>query len=279
MMTKRLVILVLLLISVFLVTSHELYAQDKEDEIMVFGKRLGIVGDSETAPKYETDLTLEGHNSPKLLELSDSQFQNEIWLLPGNGFKNRSEKHERPPLTAGKIAGSFLSGAVAGGLLGGTIGLIGYALFKSNEQDDISGASGFIVGGIAGYAVGNTLGVFWFGNRGNQTGSYRATILGSVLGVAIGGAGVYLNERVLADPNWGGNDKLSATIGLACPPLFATIGFNLSRRYESLPEESASLVNLRDGQLSFAVPRVYLRSSHFDKSILFQTVDLVRARF
>ena len=85
------------------------------------------------------------------------------------------------------------------------------------------------------------------GTGGDETGSFLATLAGSVLGLG---------------------------------PIGATIGFNLTRRYELPPTESdTALINLSDGQVSLAVPRVYFRPDPFGGRGLTQRVALVRVRF
>jgi hypothetical protein len=59
----------------------------------------------------------------------------------------------------------------------------------------------------------------------------------------------------------------------------ATIGFNLTRRYKSPHASETALINFSNGQMSLAVPSIYIRPDALDRRNLSQNVDLVRVRF
>lgn len=185
------------------------------------------------------------------------------------------------PFGAGQTIGCFASGTAAGGLLGGAIGALSYYTFTSDEdQDNISGTTGFIVGGLLGYTVGNALGVYGFGRISDETGSFKATLVGSALGLMAGGLGLLASERWFAHPNDGSNDTISGTILFAAPPLGATIAFLVTRRND--PPESASenaLINLERGRFCLGAPTLSFRFDGSSSPILTKRVTLLRALY
>jgi hypothetical protein len=190
----------------------------------------------------------------------------------------RDQGSDRPSFGIGRVGGCLATGIGAGGILGGAAGIIGYGVFHDEgHQDDIAGVQGFIAGGIIGYTIGNSLGVHWFGQRGEVAGSYRATLIGSVLGLLAGGAGLYVSERVIE--NDGSNDKVSAAIFLIGPPVGATAAFYLTHRPDIPQEDGTALINVHSGHICLAVPSIHpgrgtLGSPGFEQEVL-----LVHTRF
>jgi len=124
----------------------------------------------------------------------------------------------RPPLNAGRVGGQILAGTVAGV---GT-GLLMAALADDGDDDMMIGASSAFAGFLVGFPVGVTGGAYLVGRIGDQTGSFPMTLLGTIGGVVAAVA--------LADATEGWSF-------LAMPPVGATIGFNLTRRYKDRASE------------------------------------------
>jgi hypothetical protein len=133
-------------------------------------------------------------------------------------------------LGAKRIATELIAG-YGGGVVVGYAGfltgaLLGYAL---NLGEDAIEKSTWI-GGFMGVALGSTVGVHYIGNRGNETGSFKVTLAGSVSGLGVVGIpmliiGVEFEKQKPIPPQYG------IIVG-AAPAVGATIGFNLTRRYE-----------------------------------------------
>ncbi len=82
---------------------------------------------------------------------------------------------------------------------------------------------------------------------------------------------------IIGDP---AKSQVLARISLvAAPVIGATIGFNLTRRYDSPPASQTALIYFGDGQMRRAVPTMYSQPDSFDRRILTQRVDLVEVRF
>ena len=62
-------------------------------------------------------------------------------------------------------------------------------------------------------------------------------------------------------------------------PLGSVLGFNITRRYKTPSKSETVLINFRNGQTSFAVPKVYFRPNPFDWGDLIKNINLVRLEF
>ncbi|MBI1922927.1 CotH kinase family protein [Candidatus Poribacteria bacterium] len=181
-----------------------------------------------------------------------------------------TEVAPRSSNVAGRVVGEILMGGVAGagfGILGGFMGAkIDEALFDDYYWQPLLGV---LIGGYIGYTVGSSLGVYVIGNSGDETGSYPATLGGSILGSVVGSViGLALVEKL---EGW-------ALIPiLAGPVLGAVSGFNATRKQESPLESGEALLNFNEGKMYLAVPTVslYLRR----RGELIQRVNVVKVRF
>jgi len=155
---------------------------------------------------------------------------------------------KKPPLTFVRIVGEVLVGEVCAGLCLVSFFLVIVSLF----QVEIEGRDSFIVRVIKsslifvlpsfGAALGNAIGVYLVGNIGNETGSFRVTLIGSILGAVI--------PVMLVLPFWIPNLRVgyskfpTRTAYLAldasfwgipilgiCTIIGAITGFNRTRRY------------------------------------------------
>ena len=120
-----------------------------------------------------------------------------------------------------------LGGALCGVALGGAAGLIGARLFAgaSDGWGDLIAA---IIGAIIGYTIGVSIGVYligrWLNGRDGiltKRRAYWLALLGSVLGAAL--------VLLLAEPlRLNSNSSLLQALVFVCPPIIATLGFNMS---------------------------------------------------
>lgn len=166
--------------------------------------------------------------------------------------ENKAQRGEKPPLSGGRITGEILVGGV-GGIVGGLGGgFIGAGVAGEGYPEELVGG---IIGGSIGYTLGCSIGVYLVGNIGNETGDFLATLGGGILG---GLAGIFAITAIIKDlENGAVRLVVRVAVALVGPPIGATIGFNLTRRYKSPPAS--------DSQMSPAAPPIYF--------------NLVRVRF
>jgi len=166
--------------------------------------------------------------------------------LINNGVK------AKPPLNFFRIYSEVATGC-----------LLGYCIVKlglDNLEGDIG--IGYVIM-VGGYIVGNTVGVYIIGNIGDETGSFHATLIGSLSGMLFS----YLGSIIIND------SSKSPIFFFACPPLGATYMFNISRRYKSSQNKSSALINYNDDRICFAFPMMNYNLNSF------YTLDLITIKF
>ncbi len=207
--------------------------------------------------------------------VQDKRFISAVLLVLIFGLAAAGHAHadEKPPLSPVRIAGEIVCGYSAG-LAGGVVSV----LALKPIADSVSGGRDVIlaIGVSTGYAFGSVGGVYLVGSLGNQTGSFSTTMLGVLMGAAVGVTGAIITVAIIGD-----EDNHYAELPLfVAPAIGATIGFNLSRRYKSPSAESGTaLINVGDGQIGFAVPVIYLLPNAVGGKGLNQNIDLLRVRF
>ena len=187
---------------------------------------------------------------------------------------------ELPPIGVWRPAGIFAVSAATGGIVGGAIGALSYYTFRSGEQDEISGAVGFIAGGLIGYTAGSAVGAHRFGSIGEETGSFKTTLAGSVVGVAVGGLAFLANERWFGNSNDGRNDRLNGAILLSGPPLGATIAFLMTRRIDRSGQAiDGALLNFDGEKVWIGSPAVAVHADRSEVPVITERIHLVRVLF
>jgi len=144
------------------------------------------------------------------------------------GYSNLVVAEAKPPLSEVRIAGELLAGGV-GGILGGVGGCL-ISIIGAEEDSEYSGLHTAFYLAPTGYTLGNAIGVYLVGNIGNETGSFLATLGGSILGLGVG-----IVVCVLSDDFFSDQEPAAFSTLVASPSICATIGFNLTRRYNSQP--------------------------------------------
>jgi len=155
-------------------------------------------------------------------------------------------KGKKPPLNVGRIIGEILAGVATGiatGLAGAFIGLFVGGFVNALGVHAEEWAAGVILpyamgGTLIAYTLGCPIGVYLLGKRGNKTGSFLATIAGSILGTVTWLCVFYIGPLVIARFIMI-IARFIMIVGLPILPLGgpigATIGFNLTRRYKLPP--------------------------------------------
>jgi len=161
-----------------------------------------------------------------------------------------------------RIGGEFAAGGAGGFIVGIIGGGIGARLDNSN---DCFWGSCLFPGFLIGYPIGAAAGVYLIGNIGNETGSFWATLGGSILGWILA-----LEVIDTSSHDWG--------LILVAAPIGGIIGFNLTRRHD-LPLSETVLINFREGRMSLDVPTVYFQSNSFGRKASIQKIYLAKVDF
>jgi hypothetical protein len=146
------------------------------------------------------------------------------------------QNRQKPPLSAEKIAGEILAGAVTGLVALLVVYGAGIVLFHGYEGE----AAVFLFLGMfipvspPLYILGTAVGVYLVGRIGKQTGSFWATLGGVLLGVPVI-ALLYLYIDMAGDMMLGAVKIVLWALVFLAPAIMATLGFNLTRRYKKPP--------------------------------------------
>jgi len=139
-----------------------------------------------------------------------------------------------PPLSGARVAGE-----IGAGLLGTPLGFIAGGVTTEWVAEhvgieDPTASRVALVGAWTGAALATAAGPWVVGVRGRTTGSYAAAVAGSLVGGAASYAVVRLNDRTGDDPRPPCRLRcaLAAAAAFALPSIGATVGFNMSRRYD-----------------------------------------------
>lgn len=266
-MFQKLFFSVLMFISIVLLSFDGLCAQEQEEEIIIVSERVGEEIDLEGRKEYNLFPAIKGFQPAISVKLPNRKLSNRTYLLRINDVENKERTGVKPPLDAGRIVGEVLVGGVLG-FGGGYLGL----RIAFYQAGNIYGPH-LVVPLLVGMTIGSSLGVYSIGTVGNETGSYGATFLGSV--VATGMAIMLITAVEKNSPSeWIG------WIGLfTLPTLGGVMGFNLTRRYETSPVPETAFINFRDSQMSLGIPTISFRLNPFDKGNFIQSVELVKVEF
>ena len=165
--------------------------------------------------------------------------------------ENKKQNHQKPPLNLGRIAGEILAGAVAGLAVAYPVAyVIGIVLLGTDLSavPAVPSVLGFqVIFDLVFpplYGLGSAVGVYLLGSRGKQTGSFLLTLAGGLVGGIVMLVMLPLALFLSSDYIVGVESSdyivgVEKIVGWALvvliplsPPIFATIGFNLRRRYK-----------------------------------------------
>ena len=221
-------------------------------------------------PLPHTDLPYNGEKNRtagfyKLQSVPMDHFLDQARLLKfADTENNKITNRVKPPPHGGRIAGEILCG-FAGSLV---LGYAGVVLGRSTVEDNgwFSGLAETILGYTIGATIGSTLGVYLIGCIGGETGSFGATLVGSLLGDALGW-GIILTQSEIS---W---------IITIIPAIGACIGFNLTRRYKTSHLSRAALVNFSEGQMHLDIPMVSFQPNPHGGKTIDWNINLLNVEF
>ncbi|MBD3180066.1 MAG: hypothetical protein GF417_10990 [Candidatus Latescibacteria bacterium] len=130
-------------------------------------------------------------------------------------FQVRKLREEGAPVTYK----AYIMEMLIGTLYGSGAGLISGVAAAGSGNIGVA-----IIGFAAGYTVGSSFGVYQVGTSADRTGSFTATLTGSVVGGLLSAWIFGSNNEVAETLEWG---------SLILPPLGGCIGFNLTRRHKT----------------------------------------------
>lgn len=155
--------------------------------------------------------------------------------------EKKEQSGQKPPRSVGRIAGEVLSGtATAAALVYLSLYVVGYGANSAGLGNGCM--DGLMILGIMAYAVppfyvlGCAIGIHFVGSRGNQTGSFMATLGGVFLGLPVM-ALLYFYMHVAEDMMLGIEKMILWPLIFLAPAIMATLCFNLTRRYRNEPKE------------------------------------------
>ncbi len=193
-------------------------------------------------------------------------------------LEERAEKNfayiKAGPADPGKVAGEMVVGSLGAATGGAMLALLGYGALRDGDGCcDLGGAIGALAGYMVGSNVGAATGVYVVGNSGGETGSFWAAFGGSLLGTLAGGvlSSVIMKDSENDAPAWA---ALLLITGAQAGG--ATLCFNATRK-QRVEVPSGSLLNLKDGRLALAVPKVNVTRDGFNSGCY--KVNLFRVNF
>jgi len=156
--------------------------------------------------------------------------------------ENKKQNLQKPPLSAGRIAGEILAGMGMSFAVMMLVGFVESVVFfggiraEADTRMALMSTLSKVTPGL--YGIAGAVGVYLLGSRGNETGSLLLTL---AFGFFAGLLKLAMFPLVRHLPEMLGI-VLFCSFGplLIVPPIVATIGFNLTRRYKEplLPQDS-----------------------------------------
>ncbi len=154
--------------------------------------------------------------------------------------ENKKQNHLKPPRSLGRIAGEILAGIATGFAVAVPAAYVTGASVDKGCFGGIVALAKMILVLPPVYGLGSVVGVYLLGTRGKQKGSFLLTLVGGFLGGFVMPAvlllALFLSKALIKGAGVG-NIVLWAigVLILLIPPIVATRGFNLTRRYKEPP--------------------------------------------
>lgn len=199
------------------------------------------------------------------------QLWDSSYLLETNNVSEHQDA--KPPLSNLRIAGESMTGCFLSSAVFLTSILITIIVLDSTNSDDTLWRLGISLS-VAASSFASAVGVYAIGNIGDQTGSFRATLIGSSIPAALAILSYYSSLQ--------NNEEAGMAImgGLLYSVVGAIVGFNMTRRHDLPPAESkTALLSLRNKQISYAFPSLYSQTDPFGRGNVSQSINLLRVKF
>lgn len=202
----------------------------------------------------------------KAVRLESANILNRTHLLASNISVGKQQNKKRHSLRINKIAYEIIGGVAGGMVCGCGLG----SLFSSAASGNgfMAGFTEGVIGFVAGYTIGNALGVYLAGRSRYETGSFGTTLLGSILGMALGG---FIYTKFYKSP-WG-------LLPIALPPIFAVTGFNITRKYRSQSTSERSLLSFKEGQVRVDIPLISVQPDPLGSKRIKYMINMANVEF
>jgi len=158
--------------------------------------------------------------------------------------ENKKQNRQKPPLSVGRIAGEILAGTTTGFVVALPVayvtGIVVYIAFHEEKScfGPVLTLVSILYVSLMLYGPASGVGVYLVGSRGTQTGSFLATLgfafIGGLVMFVMLIPVLFLSAALIVGAENIVRWTLWVLISLI-PPIFATLGFNLTRRYKQPP--------------------------------------------
>ncbi|MHC5058880.1 MAG: hypothetical protein ACYTKD_29850 [Planctomycetota bacterium] len=169
-------------------------------------------------------------------------------MCASSSVENKKQNRPKPPRSLGRIACEILAGTVTGFVVALLVLCVNlYVIFfvilgatadwLEEKNLGLGGlaAAGFILLAFPMlYGPASAVGVYLVGRRGNETGSFLATLGGGFLGLFVMVL-VYFYVFAAGNMLLGIEKIVLWPLVFLAAPIMATLGFNLTRRYKQPP--------------------------------------------
>ena len=151
--------------------------------------------------------------------------------------ENKKQNHQKPPRSVARIASEILAGTATGLAVALPVAYVTEIVLVDTKAHFVAFEFlvMFVIVFTLLYGLASAVGVYLLGKIGKQTGSFLLTLAGGFLGglvmlvmltpaYLLSGVLIVGVEKIVLWTLW--------VLILLSPPIFATIGFNLRRRYK-----------------------------------------------
>ena len=199
-------------------------------------------------------------------------------------FKNKTEEVHVPPLNSLRIISEFLGSWLFGGVLSSYVGKVfAQAIITTGGSgcNDLGCAIILFSLGMASIIPFIVFGppsvTYLIGNIGEETGSYKKTVIFGCLGLLLGAVIASTAEKIFdnkpeyndtnsEEKSYKENTELMIFAFFLGPAITTTIGFNMTRRYKKKKtiyyhKNSSALINIENSLLTLSFPNIQLSTS------------------
>jgi hypothetical protein len=307
-MSHKLALQMMLCIIIIVSVLDQLFAQDREGEVIIISQRVGEMIDRGERNYYQLFPDIEGFQSAIFTHLPNNTYELKITYHRDNAVRMRflklseseikeirksidhfeeiqigiyeSKVYKLTPQVEPAVIYDTPSSLnplkIFWEVLLGSAGSMGIGLLGLDHGFDNSGGNwrtaglGFLIGST----IGSSLGVYLIGCWGDETGDLLDTYLGSVVGTALSVGFIFVSSSAEVDIDI----KDYYLYIVPAQTVGAVIAFNKTRRLE-LVRPGNALLYYNDNNWSFSYPRIYIKQNPLRKGDWIQTINLVTLEF